>query len=102
MRGINLLGLAVPLIVSVAPVAAFAQAAETKPNAVAKASDVASEETIIAGPNEEEVICKRDKPTGTRVATKRVCKTARLWNLERIEMRRTVERGQNERMKEGN
>lgn len=95
MKYLPMLSLGSPLVLLLAVPAIAQQDNQSGTNA--KASDVATQETIIAGPNSEEVICKRDKVTGSRVAAKRVCKTAQVWAQELREARRTVEKGQNER-----
>ncbi|PZT90627.1 MAG: hypothetical protein DI637_03340 [Citromicrobium sp.] len=67
----------------------------------ARASETASEERLVAGSNKEKVVCRRDKVIGSRMTAKRVCKTARQWEIERMEQRQTVERGQNQRTLSG-
>lgn len=47
----------------------------------------------------EKVICHKEKSTGSRVAAKNVCKTAKQWEAERLEARQATERVQSSRWK---
>ena len=66
-----------------------------------RASETDGSDTLVVGDSEEEVICQRQKVTGSRVTSRRVCKTAAQWEVEREEQRRNIEKGQNQRTHEG-
>lgn len=55
-------------------------------------------ETVNAGaPSQDKVICRSTKVIGSRMKTAKVCMTAKQWETEQMEQRRTVEKGQNQR-----
>lgn len=47
----------------------------------------------------EKVICHKEKSLGSRVAAKKVCKTAKQWEAEQLESRQATERVQSSRWK---
>lgn len=53
-------------------------------------------------PLQDKVICRATKVVGSRLKAGSVCKTAAEWRAEQAEQRRTVEKGQNQRVKDGN
>ena len=52
---------------------------------------------VVQTPQDEKLICRKDKAAGSRLATKRVCLTARQWEAQRMEDRQRLEQGQAQR-----
>lgn len=55
-----------------------------------------------AGPNPNEVICQKQEVIGSRLSTKRVCKTRAEWADAKLEDRHAIEKIQTERSMPGN
>ena len=53
-------------------------------------------------PSQDRVICRSTKVIGSRMKTAKVCMTAKQWEADQMEQRRTVEKGQNQRTLAGN
>lgn len=53
-------------------------------------------------PTQDKVICRATKVIGSRLKGASVCKTATEWRADQMEQRRTVEKGQNQRVTSGN
>ena len=53
-------------------------------------------------PAQDRVICRSTKIIGSRLKASPVCKTAKQWEADQLEQRRTVEKGQNQRTLTGN
>ncbi len=53
-------------------------------------------------PSQDRVICRSTKVIGSRLKPAKVCMTAKQWEADRMEQRRTVEKGQNQRTTTGN
>ena len=49
-------------------------------------------------PSQDKVICRSAQVIGSRLKPTKICKTARQWAIEQQEQRRTVEKGQAERV----
>ena len=82
--------LAVPALVSAAPVAA------TMPGSAVQSADNPTKE---ASADSDKLICKRDKVSGSRLSARKVCMTAAEWERQRIEDRQAVEKIQTNRTK---
>lgn len=78
-----------------APIVA-ANATPPPPATTAVAPDVAGDN---AGEDAGKLICKRDKASGSRLATKRICQTAAQWERQRREDQQAVEKVQSARSK---
>lgn len=59
---------------------------------LAQTSGKASEDSKASDPNQ--IVCERYEETGSRLATRRVCKTVREWQEQRSGQRADVERSQ--------
>ena len=75
-----------------ASVPALAQAQSTPPASQQQPAD----------PRMNEVVCQKQEVIGSRLATKRVCKTRAEWADARLEDRRAVDKIQTERSMPGN
>lgn len=73
------------LLASGAPVLADTASSSSQPTTKAEDND----------PNK--VICRRIESIGTRLSTKRVCRTKAEWDAEQAANRQTIERSQTER-----
>ena len=64
--------------------------------ATAAAAQAPTESTTKVGPNQDpnQVVCINERETGSRVASRRVCRTRAQWAEHEAEQRRTVERTQ--------
>ncbi len=76
--------------------------------ALASPAHAGNQPTATSAPAEEatdtsqnRVICKREKVTGSRLGSKKVCKTEAQWNQIRNDERQALERGQANRPVEG-
>jgi invasion protein IalB len=70
--------------------------------ALAQAQPAPSTSQKAADPKLNEVVCQTQKEIGSRLATKRICKTRAEWADSRLEDRRAVEKIQTERSMPGN
>lgn len=53
-------------------------------------------------PSQDKVICRTTKVIGSRTKSAKMCKTAKQWETDLMEQRRTIEKGQNQRTVTGN
>ena len=64
--------------------------------ATAAFAQAPTDSTTRTGPNQDpnQVVCVRERETGSRVATRRVCRTRAEWAEHEAEQRRTLEKTQ--------
>lgn len=64
--------------------------------ATAAAAQAPADSTTRVGPNADpnQVVCVRERETGSRVSSRRICRTRAEWAAHEAEQRRTVEKTQ--------
>lgn len=82
------------IVLAVDPVPVVAVSADQKSSV-----QPASVERNLSQVDPEKVICHKEKSVGSRIAEKKICKTAKQWEIEHLETRQATERVQSSRWK---